>query len=839
VALSPDDRLLLTIDVEDHALLINYQRSVILHRFYFKRPVRVCVFSPCGLYFAVSYGNHVQIWRSPGLKREFNPFVLLRTYTGLGDGVVSVEWSSDSTVIMASCKNGTVRIWTVEPLDGYVPVTLSGHKSCVVGAYFDEIPNGSSGHEILRRIYSVSSDGAVVTWRCSYKGEEQEDNDTNQEESSDFVDTSAIAFFSNSNRTKHAMALSSSSSSAKTQAEHLADNATWSTSARHYLHQNTLVSCTTHSAANNLLVIGFASGIFGLYELPSMSNIHNLSLSNQSINTVAVNKTGEWLAFGCASTQQLLVWEWRSESYVVKQSGHWAGMRCMSYSGDGVVIATGGEDGSLKLWNTSSGYCYCTMKSHTAPVTACVFANSSVVMTASLDGTVRAHDLNRYRNFKTYTTSKPCQFTSIAVDPAGEVLVAGSTDPFHLYAWSVQTGRILDVLTGHVGPISNLTFQSRGVLASSSWDGTVKLWDLYKAGNENNQQPESLRHSQDVVCCAFRLDGMQLCTGTIGGLLSFWKVEDCSLIGEIDGRRDIAGGRKVNDRMTSYNNSASRYFNSVCYSADGACVLAGGNSKYICVYEISQRILVKKFQVSFNRSLDGVLDELNSKMLGDGGPINSQNKNYEEDEQDSSIHLPGAKRGDDGSRKTRIEVMTKQVSFSPTGREWAAVSNEGLHIYSLDDDMIFDPISLTEEITPGSVLSNLYSGKHGVALVISLHLNEYTLVKQVIENTPYASITHVVKFVGQDHLEKLIKYITECMKDSPHVEFYITWCLEILNTHSRWLEKRRSTYMQAFRLMRKAVLTQSNGLERICNENRYMLDFLTDQSQLVLEQQKD
>ena len=66
----------------------------------------------------------------------------------------------------------------------------------------------------------------------------------------------------------------------------------------------------------------------------------------------------------------------------------------------------------------------------------------------------------------------------------------------------------------------------------------------------------------------------------------------------------------MNDRTTADNNASSRYFTSIAYSADGTCLLAGGNSKYVCIYEISQQILLKKFQISFNRSLDGVLDEV-------------------------------------------------------------------------------------------------------------------------------------------------------------------------------------------------------------------------------------
>lgn len=45
------------------------------------------------------------------------------------------------------------------------------------------------------------------------------------------------------------------------------------------------------------------------------------------------------------------------------------------------------------------------------------------MLSASLDGTVRAFDLVRYRNFRTLTTPSPVQFVSLACDPAGEVRI--------------------------------------------------------------------------------------------------------------------------------------------------------------------------------------------------------------------------------------------------------------------------------------------------------------------------------------------------------------------------------------------------------------------------------
>ena len=74
------------------------------------------------------------------------------------------------------------------------------------------------------------------------------------------------------------------------------------------------------------------------------------SISHQKISSVAVNSSGEWLAFGCKEVGQLLVWEWQSESYIMRQQGHHYDMNILAYSPDGQMIATGGDDGKVWLW---------------------------------------------------------------------------------------------------------------------------------------------------------------------------------------------------------------------------------------------------------------------------------------------------------------------------------------------------------------------------------------------------------------------------------------------------------------------------------------------------------
>jgi periodic tryptophan protein 2 len=143
----------------------------------------------------------------------------------------------------------------------------------------------------------------------------------------------------------------------------------WGIAKRDYFsQQGAQVVCTTFHRRASMLVVGFSNGVFGLWEMPSFTNIHTLSISQEKIGAVAINPTGEWLAFGAQLLGQLLVWEWQSESYVLKQQGHYFDMNTLSFSQDGQNVATGGEDGKVKVWNARSGFCFVTFGEHSASV---------------------------------------------------------------------------------------------------------------------------------------------------------------------------------------------------------------------------------------------------------------------------------------------------------------------------------------------------------------------------------------------------------------------------------------------------------------------------------------
>lgn len=561
---------------------------------------------------------------------------------------------------------------------------------------------------------------------------------------------------------------------------------------------------------NGRLLVGFTDGIFGLFRidpvLERVDRLYALSLFNSEtigdtlnpghgIDTCDLDVTGEWLAFGSAKSGQLLVWEWASESYILKQTGVTTdsalGLTASAYAPDGQMIATGAGDGKIRLWQGDrGGECIAVFTEHVGPITALAFTKQGhVLVSASQDGSVRAFDAIRFRAFRHLVPPQPVQFSSLAVDASGEVVAAGTLDTNEIYLWSLQTGQLIESFSGHVGPISTLAFEpTRGrLLASGSWDRSVRLWDIYAAPDSKNYC-DPFDHDSDVLSLSFRPDGVELSVSVLSGRIYTWSVEGGVVLSTIEGRLDI-----------SCRALSGAAFHSICHSADGSCLLAAGTFPSVALYHLPTRTLLKHFPLGAAIKRDA------SSVSGKG------------------LLQPFLES---------LQGTARSVAFCPTGRSWSVLTPEGLLIYARNDSVLFDPFDLTPDLSPALVEAVLAEGKYLQAFVYALRLNLPPVIKHVWTHVPLSAVDLLVRQLPQKYLVPMLRSLATLANPDSFaseplpVQRLFTWVHSLMAHHTLALKSQRSAALAYLRVLQKASRTQYADLSTVVRGNVYEIERL-------------
>ncbi|XP_037297331.1 periodic tryptophan protein 2 homolog isoform X2 [Manduca sexta] len=806
--------------------MISLVTCTVIHRYKFKQAVNAVKFSPDGAYFAACCDDTVFIMTAPcTFTGEFRSFIMKRVYKKAHDDVTCLDWSSCSKILAVGSKDTTTRIYTVDYLDNINTYTLSGHTDKVVGIFFEkkslDLISVSRNGQVCLWEASIDSDDLVVSEvqislrkKRKIRKEEESEDEVNEkdviEKDKEFEEPDD----QEEDKVKREIA------------EYEEKRLTYAKLGRHYIgdairiaDRKVKLTAVQYHKETKLLVTGFSNGIFFLHEMPDVNLIHTLSISEHRISSIAISSPGDWIAFGCPNIGQLLVWEWQSEQYVMKQQGHSLDMTCVAYSPDGLYLVTGGYDGKVKVWNTTNGFCFVTFSEHKSTVTSIVFsANKKFFVSSSLDGTVRCYDLTRYRNFRTLTSPSLVQFSCVGVDSSSELCAAGGQDVFEIFIWSIKFGKLLDVLGGHEAPVSCLSFSptlASSRLASASWDKTVRLWNCIESGTDC----ETLRLTSDALQVAFRPDGEELAVSTLDGNITFFDATTCEQTASVEGRNDLGAGRADTDLITPEKMLKTKAFTTICYSADGSCLLGAGNSKHVCLYSVKESILIKKFVITQNRSIDAVNDFINRRLLTEFGNMALVEERGDLEGGDVNIRLPGVAQGDMADRRVKPEVRVHCVRFSPTGESFAVAATEGLMIYSqfAGIDGTFRPYRLEASSTPYAVKQLLKEGAWGSALTGAVQLNELAIIQECVETVPPTDINLTVSTLDDDYADRLLGSIARLLEDSRHLEHLLLWVKALVSGNKK---KFPPSVLLA---LEKVLTVKYSQLSKICDFNKYTI----------------
>ncbi|XVE54569.1 hypothetical protein DITRI_Ditri03aG0091900 [Diplodiscus trichospermus] len=168
-------------------------------------------------------------------------------------------------------------------------------------------------------------------------------------------------------------------------------------------------------------------------------------------------------------------------------NAHEGGCASILFEYNSGKLISGGQDRSIKMWDTSTGS----------------LSNSLFGCLGSVLDLAITHD-NRF------------------------IIAASSSN--NLFVWDVNSGRVRHTLTGHTDKVCavDVSRVSSRHVVSAAYDRTIKVWDLQKGYCTNT----IIFHSNCNALC-FNTDGLTICSGHVDGNLRMWDIQTGKLLSEV------------------------------------------------------------------------------------------------------------------------------------------------------------------------------------------------------------------------------------------------------------------------------------------------------------------
>jgi WD40 repeat protein len=282
----------------------------------------------------------------------------------------------------------------------------------------------------------------------------------------------------------------------------------------------------------------------------------------KSVNSVSFCTEQHLLASG-GDDNNIILWNTETGEKLRTMTGHTGPVRSVAFSPDGKMLASGSDDAMVIIWNVATGEPLALIN-HGYGVNSVAFGQGGrILASSSFNGPIIIWDTATGQQLRKLSGHADA-VSSMAFDRDGNILASASYDK-SIILWNAATGaRIGKPLTGASLALSVVAVSPHGErVASDGEDKSIILWDVARG-----QHSTLIGHNKAVKGLAFSPDGARLASCGEDKFVILW---------------DVATGQQLGQPLTWH----SAAVNSVAFSPDGNYLATGGEDKSVVLWGVA------------------------------------------------------------------------------------------------------------------------------------------------------------------------------------------------------------------------------------------------------------